>query len=443
MSRQGRVFSVACLLRSAGQTVDQYRVTTCSDCGDTSELEYGYTTVKSVTGHATRCATCWKRRRERRELATVMLPLITLVTLALLSGRWESGLPTIRIYPILLLVLWAHELGHATVGRALGLRVFEVVLGSGPRLVRARVGRTDIEARWFPFGGHTVMVPTRPARLRLALGIVAGPGANLAVALVALLVWPRSGSWVPPLVIANTIVLLGNLWPMQVATPLGPVRSDGLALATLIRSPRDHLDDADALLHAAESRAALLRGDAAAAVAWADAGLRAHPDHRPLRHFLTVALIRAGDIDAARDHLRALLARDDAEPAERAVDLSNLAWADLMSGDPTLLDEALVASEEAERRLAWHPAVKGTRGYALIESGRIEEGLTRVRRAYEAHTDRRDRATTLCVAAIGAMRIGDVAGGRSMLVAARRLDPACDLLERATAEVEAVTARVG
>ena len=253
-------------------------MTTCSVCGDTSELDYGYTTVKSASGRATRCLTCWKRRRERRELAAVTLPLAAIVTLALLSGRWQSALPTVRIYPVLVVVLWAHELGHATVGRALGLRIFEVVFGSGPRLVRARVGRTDIEARLFPFGGHTVMVPPRPARVRLALGIVAGPSANLVVAAVTLLVWPRSGPWVPPLVIANTIVLIGNLWPMRVATPLGAVRSDGLALATLLRSPRDHLDDADALLHAAESRAALARGEADAAVAWSEAGLPAHPN---------------------------------------------------------------------------------------------------------------------------------------------------------------------
>jgi tetratricopeptide (TPR) repeat protein len=418
-------------------------VTTCSVCGDTSELEYGYTAVKSATGRAMRCVTCWKRGRERRELAVVMLPFATVVTLALLSGRWQSGLPTIRIYPVLLLVLWVHELGHAAVGRALGLRVFEIVLGSGPRLARARLGRTDVEARLFPFGGHTMMVPPRAARVRLALGIAAGPLANLALAVVTLVVWPRSGSWVPPLVIANAIVLIGNLWPMQVATPLGPVRSDGLALAMLIRSPRHELDDADALLHAAESRAALTRGEPSDAVAWAEAGLLAHPDHRPLRHYLTVALIRAGDVEAAREHLRALLACDDAESPERAIDLSNLAWADLMSGDPALLDEALTASEEAERRLAWHPAVKNTRGYALIESGRVEEGLVRVRRAYEAHTDRRDRAATACVAAIGAMRKGDVGAARSMLVAARRLDPGCELLERAAAEVEGATARVG
>jgi len=418
-------------------------VTTCSVCGDASELDYGYTTVKSGTGRVTRCLTCWKRRRERRELATVMLPFAAIVTLSVLSGRWQTALPTMRIYPVLVAVLWAHELGHATVGRALGLRVFEVVLGSGPRLVRARAGRTDIEARLFPFGGHTVMVSPRPAPVRLALGIAAGPFANLAVAAVTLLVWPRSGPWVAPLVIANIIVLIGNLWPVQVATPLGPVRSDGSALATLIRSPRQHLDDADALLHAAESRAAWVRGEADAAVAWAEAGLAAHPDHRPLRHFLTAALIRAGDIDAARDELRAQLARDDVESPERAMDLSNLAWADLMSGDPALLDEALVASEEAERRLAWHPAVKSTRGYALIESGRVEEGLARVHRAYEAHTDRRDRATSACIASIGAMRRGDVAEARSMLVTARRLDPACDLLERAAAEVETANARVG
>lgn len=416
-------------------------MTTCSVCGDTSELEYGYTAVK-WRGDM-RCVTCWKRRRERRELAIVMLPLGTLVALALLSGRWQSGLPTIRIYPVLVLVLWVHELGHAIVGRALGLRVFEVVLGSGPRLARARLGRTDVEARLLPFGGHTVMVPPRPARVRLALGVAAGPLANLGVAVATLLVWPRAGSWVPPLVIANIIVLIGNLWPMQVTTPLGPVRSDGLALATLIRSPRHELDDADALLHAAESRAALTRGESTDAVAWAETGLLAHPDHRPLRQYLTVALIRAGDLDAARDHLRALLARDDAEPLERAIDLSNLAWADLMSGDPELLAEALMASEEAERQLAWHPAVKNARGYALIESGRIEEGLVRVRRAYEAHTDRRDRAATACVAAIGAMRSGDVDGGRSMLVTARHLDPDCDLLGRAAAEVEGATARAG
>jgi hypothetical protein len=108
-----------------------------------------------------------------------------------------------------------------------------------------------------------------------------------------------------------------------------------------------------------------------------------------------------------------------------------------------LLDEALMVSEEAERRLAWHPAVKRARGYALIESGRVEEGLTRVRRAYEAHTDRRDRALSACIAAIGAMRGGDIATGRSMLMTARRLDPECDLLERAAAEVGMASARVG
>ena len=411
-------------------------MTTCGICGDSSELEWGYTTVRSATGRATmQCATCWKRRRERRELAIVAVPFALLVALALLGGEWRSALPTIRIYPVLLIVLWAHELGHALVGRAVGLRVIEVVLGSGPRLARVRVGETDVEVRLLPFGGHSVMVPLEPSRARLAVGVLAGPLANLVVVVVTIFVWPRSGPWVAPLVIANSLVLVGNLWPMKVATPLGPVRSDGLALLTLIRSPADELREMDALRYAAETAAALERRDLAAAVRHAERGLAAHPIDAVLRHFLTVALIRDGRFDTARAHLQTLLASDGIEPHQRAIDLNNLAWANLMSGDAALLDEALAASEEAERKIAWHPAVKGTRGYALILTGRVDEGLARARRAHAAHSAKTDRATTACVLAIGTARLGDFAGARAMLDAARRLDPDGDLLRRADAEL--------
>jgi hypothetical protein len=414
-------------------------VTTCSICGASSELEWGHTTVRSVTGRATsQCATCWKRRRERRELAIVAVPFGLLVALALLGGEWRTALPTIRIYPVLVIVLWAHELGHALVGAALGLRVIEVVLGSGPRLARAHVRGTDADVRLLPFGGHTVMVPLTPGRARLAVGVLAGPLANLTVVLVTLFVWPRTGGWVAPLVIANLLVLLGNLWPMKVATPLGPVHSDGLALVTLLRSPAEELAEMQVLRYAAETKAALERQDPAAAIHHAKQGLAAHPDHEVLRHLLTVALIRNGRFDTARAHLQTLLASGRPEPHQRAMDLNNLAWANLMSGDAALLDEALDASEEAERKLAWHPAVTNTRGYALILDGKVEDGLARARRAYDAHTDRTDRATTACVLAIGAARLGNVDGGHAMVANARRLDAGCDLLRRADAELALV-----
>ena len=384
-------------------------MTTCTICGDASELDYGYTTVKSMTGQSVeQCAVCWQRRRERRDLAIVAVPFGLLALLALLGGEWRTALPTIRIYPVLMIVVVAHELGHALVGRAVGLRVYEVALGYGPRLARLRVGRTDVEGATLPFGGHTVMVPAGPARLRMALGVLAGPLANLAVVVVTVSVWPRSGPWVPPLVIANTIVLVGNLWPMKVATPLGRVASDGLALVTLLRTPAAELNQMDAIGHAAETAIALKRRDSVTAVRRAEVGLAAHPDHRALRHHLTVGLIRMGEFETARAHLQSLLASDRAEPHEHAIDLNNLAWADLMSEDPDLLDEALAASEEAERKLAWNPAVKGTRGYTLIQSGRVADGVALVRRAYQTHRDRNDRATCACVLAIGAARLGDL-----------------------------------
>jgi hypothetical protein len=419
-------------------------VTTCTICGDTSELDYGYTTVKSVTGQAVKqCAICWQRRRERRDLAIVAVPFGLLALLALLGGEWQTALPTIRIYPVLVIVLVAHELGHALVGRVLGVRVYEVALGYGPRLARVRLGRTEVDVRMLPFGGNTVMVPAHPAPLRMALGVLAGPLANLAVVVVTVFVWPRSGPWVAPLVIANTIVLVGNLWPMKVATPLGRVASDGLAIVTLLRAPSDELSQMDAIRHAAEAATALKRRDPAAAVRYAEAGLAAHPDHRALRHYLTVGLIRMGRFDTARAQLQSLLASDGVEPHQRAIDLNNLAWTDLMSDDPGLLDEAVAASEEAQRKLAWNPAVKGTRGYALIQAGRVADGVLLARRAYDTHRDRSDRATSACVVAIGAARGRDLATARAMLAAAARLDRGCDLLERAGAEVNRVTAPAG
>jgi hypothetical protein len=354
------------------------------------------------------------------------------------GGEWRNALPTIRIYPVLMVVLWAHELGHALVGRALGLRVFAVALGSGPRLAHGRVGDTDVDVRLLPFGGNTVVVPLTPGRARLAICVLAGPLANLTVVVATLVVWPRSGPWVAPLVIANTLVLVGNLWPMKVATPLGPVRSDGLALLTLLRAPEEELREMDALRHAAEAAAALERKDPAAAVRHAQRGLAAHPDHQGIRHFLTLGLIRDGQFDRARTHLKTSLAAEPIEPHQRAIDLNNLAWANLMSDDPALLDEAVAASEQAERCLAWHPAIKGTRGYALILSGQIGAGLALVHRALEDHGERSDRALTASIAAIGAARLGDIEGGRAMLRTAQRLDPDCQLLGRAAAELDRV-----
>jgi hypothetical protein len=419
-------------------------VTTCSICGDTSELDYGYTAVQSVTGRRVQqCAVCWRRRRERRDLAIVAVPFGLLACLLLLGGDWRTALPTIRIYPVLVVVVVAHELGHALTGRALGLRIHEVEIGYGPRLARLRLGRTEVEVRLLPFGGHTVMVPERAAPARMAAGVLAGPLANLAVIVVTLFVWPRSGPWVPPLVIANTIVLIGNLWPTRVATPLGRVASDGLALVTLLRAPEQEVREMDAIGHVAEAAIALKRRDSARAVRCAQEGLARYPENRALRHYLTVGLIRTGDHDAARTHLLSLLDADGAEPHQRAIDLNNLAWTDLMSGDPDRLEEALAASEEAERKLAWNPAIKGTRGYALIEAGRVADGIALSRRAYDAHRDRGDRATCACVLAIGAARLGDTATARRMLAEAARLDPTCDLRARATAEVEGVMALAG
>jgi Flp pilus assembly protein TadD len=436
-------------LRYALRRVDLSGVRTCGECGVTVELDYGFNSVKSLSGRLVyQCASCTARGRERRERLLVAFPFVLLVLLFALGGDWRTALPTVAILPILWVVVGVHELGHAIVSRALGLRVYEVVFGSGRRLVRAQVGGVDVEFRVMPFGGHTMAAPVTRTRVRMILSVLAGPLANLALALFLLKVWPRSGPAVPPLVLANLVILFGNLLPVRAATPAGPMPSDGLAIYTLLRAPDAELDEADAIRHAAESVHAMRRGDHAAAVRWGRTGLHAHPGNRRLRNVLGAALIRAGDFDAARALLLAMLADDDGgggagEPHLRAMDLNNLAWADLMSGDPARLGEALECSAIAYRQLGWNPAVAGTRGYALIEQGELDDGLALAARAYEAHDEADNRALTACTIAIGAARRGDRTAATRMLDRAVRHDAACPLLERARNEVDQVTPVAG
>jgi Flp pilus assembly protein TadD len=263
-------------------------------------------------------------------------------------------------------------------------------------------------------------------------------------AIFILTVWPRSGPAVPPLVIANVIILIGNLLPLRIATPAGPMPSDGLAIFTMLRAPDDELDEADAIRHSAEAIHAMRRGDHATAVRWARTGLDAHPGHGQLCNVLGAALIGAHDFDGARAHLLEMLSKDGSdEPHLRAMDLNNLAWADLMSGDRTRLDEALACSADAYRMLGWHPAVSGTRGYALIQLGELDDGLALAQRAYDGHREAENRALTACTIAIGAARRGDRVRATRMLERARRHDPVCPLLERAASEVDRLTPVVG
>lgn len=101
----------------------------------------------------------------------------------------------------------------------------------------------------------------------------------------------------------------------------------------------------------------------------------------------------------------------------RSISTNSLAWCDLVLDDPTLVAEALEMSAAAIRLLPEHPAVRGTRAFALILGGRPGEGIDLGLAAY-ARDWRFPQADR-------------------WIARARRADPACPLLVRAGAELDA------
>jgi hypothetical protein len=383
------------------------------------------------------------RTKKRSALSWLWAVVAALYVLPVLTGTVPLGTQLATLAPgvgVLGLLIVTHELGHALVGRALGYRIFEVSVGLGPRLVNVALGRTRVVVRILPIGGHTLLAP-RSARLLPARDVfvaLAGAGVNLFTVLWALTA-DLSNAFTFGILLVGSAVVVENLLPRRVTNPIGVVQSDGLRAALALEADDRALTDALASRYVGEAYVSHLAGDHADALRWDERGLERFPGNRALEGDAAVALILLRRYAEGRDLLVSLLARDDLTTIQRALYRNNLAWADLMLGDPSLLPEAIDASKDAIAELPDQPAVKGTRAYALIVQGAIEDGLVLAAEALRRNATKEHRASNACVLAIGYARSGRLETARRHIVTAMRLAPDNELIDRAVAELEAAS----
>ena len=145
---------------------------------------------------------------------------------------------------------------------------------------------------------------------------------------------------------------------------------------------------------------------------------------------------------------RWLDARDDFLAAERAAttDLqralcnNNIAWVLLMTGDPSYRSEALERSRAALAVLPDQIAFKATHAFAVLENGAPDEAARVIESLLEKQYRPRNRALDLCVLAMCQARLGRRDAAEKSLAEATQVNPKCQLLARATAEVESASA---
>jgi hypothetical protein len=339
---------------------------------------------------------------------------------------------------VLFALIVTHELGHALVGRLLGYRVFELSFGTGKPRVDVVLGRTQLLFGPLPAGGHTLLAP-KGARLVPAREVfvsLAGPAVNLFT-----LAWAL-GTDLPAelrsvVVFMSAALVVGNLLPRRAVGPLGNATSDGLRAAHALDADDDGVSTVLASRYLGESYISHAKGDHAEAMTWDERGLASYPGNAALEGDVATTMVLLGDFRPAREGLIALLERDDLKPIQRALYQNNLAWADLMTSDPELLLEANTMSKESFATLPTLPAVRGTRGFALILNGAIDEGIALCSDAFRTNRDGDNRASNACAMSIGASRQGRIAAAERLLERAIRSSPDNRLIDRAGAELRA------
>jgi tetratricopeptide (TPR) repeat protein len=424
----------------------------CDRCKRTSTIEAVFIRKKRLDGSlsSSRCFECESRSQVNSLLVLYTFLLIfAWIDFNLAPGSWIGNFSLYLFWGLLtsipLLVL--HELAHALAALLLGFRVFAIHLGMGKTLLSTRF----LDVTWVihpaPISAVTILAgPDMPYyRLRIFIITLAGPifHAGLAGGLfLADGIFNFTGLWYPILLWTNILLFVVNIFPRKALVAVGPAGTDGLSLLQIPRMNRDELQKKFASYYLLETLAQVDKGNEQKALRFAEQGAALYPDDPNALNGLGYARIYTRDHAQSKEVFeKALALKEKQIPLMEMILHNNVAFANLILDDPSLLSEADAYSDKAFQALSWEPAIMGTRGGVLVALDRPEEGLVLLKKAMAQIPEKRGKAMDACLIAWGESKLGRQDEARKYLALARQIDPQCPLLDFATRKMEADHAR--
>lgn len=437
-------------MHADNEIVAQASVTVCSGCGVSSQWHGAFHNEPNSIRKF--CPPCWTKRdaaNDRIYLVTYLFLGALGTVLAFYDSQWGFLLLTfflLHVFGILATV--PHELGHALTARAFGMHVFQVVVGMGKKLFECKLFGVLVEFRTIPYGGFTLALSEKRKRVRVRQFVyaLAGPVANLLVALAALAVagWDQIADFKPHqkvspwtlLFASNMLVFLTNLIPRVTPSVHGALLSDGVHLINAVRLNNEQLDSLRSSYFSAQASTARQRCDMANAAIWVERGLKEYPSDRALLLHHGTNLIELGKFAEARAVFERLLHECDADDVGfRALLMNDIACANTLIGGKDALEQADEFSDWALKVLPWMAGVKGTRGMVLVEQGALPDGIKLLEASLREAEEPWGRAQSACFLAIAEARRGNPQAAAAHLHRARQNHPECFLIPRAEHEL--------
>jgi Tfp pilus assembly protein PilF len=423
-------------------------VYTCQRCGRQSPIEAAYAIRKRLNGSLARCLCleCATRRNLNSTILWyILLPASGLLLLLFSPNSW-LGYMFLFIFAGLLVcipLILLHELSHALVAHALSFRVFAIHLGLGKVLFSRRFLGIAWTVHLVPSSGATMVSGPEMYNYRARIFLIHLAGPLFHILLNGLLVWLNrtfgvAGPGYDVVLWANICLLFTNLFPHKAQIAIGSAGSDGWAMLNAPRLTHEELRNRYASYHIYEAVSAVESGDTQSARAIAEKGLALYPDNANMLNGLGYVYLNSQEYKKSRQiFLQALQSDQELPIATKAMLLNNVAFANLMLGEPNLLEEADDFSQQAYQLLSWEPAITGTRGGVLVALGRPDEGLELLQNALGKSFDKRGKAIDACLIAWGEWKRGNPEKTDSYLALARQLDPGCYVLEKVQEKINA------